>query len=141
MVDTREPPHTAWVFEGGDMTRTKLDAGDYSIVGLEKRVVVERKELGDLVSTLTAGRERFERELELLGGYERACIICEGSLRDIIEWRYRSRVSPRALLNSLASFWARHNVATMFAGSRRDAEHLARAYLDKAWKHLGEHAR
>lgn len=137
VVDTREPPHTAWTFDGLEVVRRKLDAGDYSVVGLEQRVAVERKEAGDLVSTCTTGRDRFERELELLAGYDRAVIIVEGELGAVIEWRYRSRVSPACLVGSFASFFARYGVATIFAGSRRNAGILARAFLLKAAKHLG----
>jgi hypothetical protein len=55
---------------------------------------------------------------------------------DVISWRYRSTVSPKAIVNSLASFHARFGVPTVWAGSRRNAEIIAEAFLVKAAKHL-----
>ncbi len=133
--DSRE--QKPWTFPGLTVEVRKLEAGDYSVAGLESRVAIERKSVADLVSTLTFGRERFERELVKLATYERACIIVEGDLEEIIEWRYRSKVSPACLVGSCASFWARHRITTVFAGSVRNAEILARAFLVKAEKHLG----
>jgi DNA excision repair protein ERCC-4 len=136
VIDTREPPHTAWTFEGIPTVRRCLRAGDYSVEGLEDRVSIERKEAGDLVATLTFGRERFERELEILATYDRAAIVIEGDLESIIEWKYRSSVSPAALVGSFASIWARYGVPVVFAGSRRNAQILVGRMLAKAAKHL-----
>jgi DNA excision repair protein ERCC-4 len=115
----------------------KLDAGDYSIVGLESRVAIERKTMSDLIGTLTFGRERFERELDRLASYERALILVEGDLSDVIEGRYRSTVRPQCIVGSFASFFARWGVTTVFVGNRRNAQIMARAFLQKCAKHLG----
>ena len=54
-----------------------LEAGDYSLHGFERRVAVERKELGDLVGCLGTDRERFQRELARLRGYDCAAVVVE----------------------------------------------------------------
>jgi ERCC4-type nuclease len=134
-IDSRE--QTPWQFPADVPTvRKKLDAGDYSIVGLESKVAIERKSLGDLVGTLTKGRERFERELDRLATYERKVIVVEGALGTLVDGLYRSTVSPNALLGSLGSFFARWDIATIFAGNARCGAALAGAYLRKCAKHL-----
>jgi ERCC4-type nuclease len=139
VVDTREPPHTAWSFDGAPVVRRALAAGDYSVEGLETRVAIERKAAGDLVSTCTYGRERFERELVKLAAYDRAVIIVEGDLESIIRWTYKGTTNPSALVGSFASWFARYNVATIFAGNAFNAAILARRFLEKAAKHLAPH--
>jgi DNA excision repair protein ERCC-4 len=138
IVDTREqlPLELAPL----PVVRACLPAGDYSIEGMEERVAIERKTMGDLVSTLTYGRERFERELDRLATYERALILVEGDLSEIVEARYRSQVPPQCLVGSFASFFARWGIATVFAGNRRNAQIMARAFLTKCSKHLGGRA-
>lgn len=136
VADTREPPETVWRFGDLPVVRKKLDSGDYSVVGLEDQVAIERKTSADLVSTLTYGRARFEAELDRLAAFKRALIVVEGDLGDIIDWKYRSQVSPAALVGSFGSFWARWGISTAFVGNRRNAEILARVFLTKAAKHL-----
>lgn len=137
VIDTRE--QTPWTFPGLSTVRRKLRAGDVSHEGCEAIYSIERKTEEDALATLTVGRERFENELAILATYPRAAIIIETDLQRIIEWEYRSRVSPLAIVNSLASFSARFNVPTLFAGSRRNAEFLALSLLLKWWKYHGPH--
>jgi hypothetical protein len=61
-----------------------LATGDYSIIGLEDRVVVERKSLVDLYGTLGKGRERFEREFERMTAMDFANVVIEADWREII---------------------------------------------------------
>lgn len=136
VIDTREPPETAWTFGDLPVVRRKLEAGDYSIEGFENEVAIERKTSADLVSTLTFGRSRFERELDLLRLYPRAVIFVEGDLESIIRAQYRSRVSPAALVGSFGSFFGRWGISTVFCGSAFNAAILAKVYLLKAHKHL-----
>jgi len=58
LIDTREqqPYDFDTPFEMGT-----IPIGDYSIRGLENHIAIERKELNDLISCLTTGRERFEK--------------------------------------------------------------------------------
>jgi len=76
-IDTREqaPYYFNNLHAGSDKSyrpmeiqtaRVTLQQGDYSIVGHESHVAIERKSKADLFGTLSAGRERFQRELERL---------------------------------------------------------------------------
>ena len=96
VIDTRE--QLPWTFgglwsdssaRGGrrpivvDQRVATLQQGDYSLVGHESQVAIERKSLADLFGTLGQGRERFERELARLAELDRAAIVIEASLGQI----------------------------------------------------------
>ncbi|MEO2013096.1 MAG: ERCC4 domain-containing protein, partial [Fuerstiella sp.] len=47
-----------------------LSTGDYGLAGeFSGLVCVERKSLGDFISSCTTGRERFDRELQRMQAY------------------------------------------------------------------------
>jgi ERCC4-type nuclease len=71
--------------------RAGLPAGDYSIVGCETAVAIERKSLADLFMTIGQGRGRFARELERLcdPSYTFAAVVVEG------EWSVAVNSPPR----------------------------------------------
>lgn len=58
----------------------KLDEGDYSVVGFEDKLFIERKSANDLYGTMFRGRDRFERELErTMGKQEKKFLVIESS--------------------------------------------------------------
>ena len=69
-VDTRE--QKPYRFPHSEVKT--LATGDYSIVGLEDQVAIERKSKEDAYSSLGQGRDRFERELERLSKFDYAAI-------------------------------------------------------------------
>ena len=78
IVDTREQTpfkftsHDNWIAE---TKRQKLDAGDYSVVGMEKLLTLERKTLTDLITNLMQHRKRFFRLCEKLAKYRWCAIL------------------------------------------------------------------
>lgn len=113
-----------------------LPAGDYSLRGLETSVAIERKSLDDLVGSLSSGRDRFEAELCRVRGYALFAIVVEGSMQDVAEHHYRSRMQPHAVLQSLIAFQVRYGVPTIWAGSPTGAAYVAKSLLEK---YLREH--
>jgi hypothetical protein len=64
LVDTREQnPFDFSRFEGwfAGIEKRALQVGDYSVAGLEDECVIERKDLPDLVHSLTTHRSVFSR--------------------------------------------------------------------------------
>ena len=91
---------------GGSLTvptvRGTLKSGDYSLLGYETRVAVERKSLADLYSTLGQGRERFEREIQRFADdCEFAAVVVEADWSAVLN-RY-----PQSLLDLRAEFVGR----------------------------------
>ena len=140
IVDTREK--IPWSFEGQgfDLVRAKLDAGDYSLPGLELRVAIERKSLDDWTGTVLRDRKRFYRELELLRAYEFRCVIIEASIRQIMEGHYKSQVRPASVLGFVAEVTVGQAVPVYLAGSRAEAQLLAGAFLRMADKKISKSA-
>src|SRR5215470_4824735 len=69
VVDTREQnPFDFSRFEGwfAGIERRALNVGDYSIAGLEDECVIERKDLADLIHSLTTERPVFVNRLRLM---------------------------------------------------------------------------
>jgi ERCC4-type nuclease len=111
LTDTREvnvPPFP----EGCVVVRKLLKEADYSSPFLENIARIERKAPGDLASTLSWGRERFDREVQRLLKYRFRCIVVEADLSEV----YRcSAMNPNAILGSLASMYSRYDLPTFFA--------------------------
>ena len=106
VVDTREQRPFDFKRYKIEVRRDTLSVGDYSIVGFEDRVSIERKELGDLINCLMgSNRARFERELQKLRFFEMKAVVVESYLVDIAQGRYRSEMRPHAALQSISAFY------------------------------------
>jgi ERCC4-type nuclease len=127
VIDSRE--QRPWSFTVPSVV-SALDVGDYSIMGLESRIAIERKSLSDLMGSITRGRDRFERELAKARSYDRFYVLAECSPSDIIEGRYEADVHPRAAWESIASFTVRH-CPFIFGESRSVAERMCESLLVK----------
>jgi ERCC4-type nuclease len=128
-VDSREqcpPPFPA----GVTLERVTMSEADYTTPTLQGIAVIERKSAGDFASTLTAGRERFEDELRRLDGYKWKAIVVESDLSFV----YRvSQAHPNSILGTIASFYARHDLPTLFAVNPAGAGRLIAGIL-KRWE-------
>ena len=126
VVDSRE--RQPWLFRAfpSVMTvRATLDAGDYKAEG--SAFVVERKTGADFLSSISWGRERFERELARMQAAGGGVIVVEADLHELLHGaanRGGARVHPNAILGSVASFLVRFGVPVLFASNRDDAEAL-----------------
>lgn len=121
--DTRE--QTPWIFHGQTVRVGTLQTGDYSVAGHEAAgIAIERKSLPDLIGSLTAGRDRFKREIERLRAFESAHLIIEATEDDIAAGRYRSAMNPHAAIQSLRAIGAR-GIAVWFARTHPAAALLA----------------
>ena len=86
IVDTRE--QTPFHFLNIDpwpivpVSHATLKTGDYSLRGYESRLTIERKSIGDFLGSISADRDRFEREFERMAEMEFAAVVIEGELSD-----------------------------------------------------------
>jgi hypothetical protein len=119
VVDTRTP----LVFSRLPSVRGTLTTGDYSGMGIEHLLSIEKKTISELPGIFTGDRERFERECIRLRGYRFKRLLIIGTRRQIEEQHYRSNVSPKAILHSLAAFECRYDMPVVFMA---DTEAAAR---------------
>ncbi len=129
LIDTREKDE--YTFDGITTLRSKLDAGDYSVSGMENRISVERKNLDDFVSTVIYQKERFHRELCALAGMEYSAIVVEASLPDILEHRYKSAVNPLSVIGAAVAIMVEYRIPVVFCGNRQIACHITKTILSR----------
>ena len=135
VVDTREKDE--YTFGDTVTIRQKLNAGDYSVAGLETCIAVERKNLDDFVGTVIYHKERFHNELCALARMDFGAIVVEASLRDILEHRYKSGVRPASVIGAAVAIMVDYRVPIIFAGDRQLACHVTQTILQRyASKHL-----
>ncbi len=130
-IDTRE--QLPYVFPGA-VTKT-LPSGDYSIVGLETQVAIERKSKTDAYGSLGQGRSRFRREVERLAAMDFAAIVVEDTLSGFLCRPPYSKMSPRSAIGSLLAWSVRYRVPVYFAGDRQYARALTQKLLEMYWRY------
>lgn len=119
IIDTRE--QDPLFFSRCEVERGTLQSGDYSIAGLTHRFAVERKSIPDLIQSITRERERFERELHRLRGFDFARLLIAGTEAEVVQHRYRSDTNPKSVLHSLYAFEVRYGVPVVWAGNQAHA--------------------
>ncbi|MBI2945177.1 MAG: ERCC4 domain-containing protein [Candidatus Wallbacteria bacterium] len=135
VIDTREQCPLA--LPGA--VRGTLRAGDYSLLGFERFIAIERKSLSDLYGTLGGGRERFTLELERLRAVPFRALVIEGALSDILHSPpEHSAIHPSAIVGSLAAWAWRYGLPVWFAGNAADAAVLVERLLRLAHRELLE---
>lgn len=139
VIDTRE--QTPWHFppEYAEVSRGKLDAGDYALLG-DDYFAVERKSLDDFVSTVASGWERFQRELTRMDGMFYPCkvVIVESTMSEIINHRYSSpKVKPAFVLKRI-SVLTMQRVSILFAANRATAAGMCLSLLRERRNFLKE---
>lgn len=124
IIDSREqsPLFLDHLPKGLTMKRDTLQVGDYSILGFESQIAVERKTIPDLLNCLGNDRERFKRELEKLRGYEWGAIVIEGTEFDLYQFQDFSLMHPEATRQSICSIEIRHRIPFYFGRTRGDVE-------------------
>ena len=115
-----------------------LDSGDYSLLGYEDRISVERKTHADLFASLGKGRRRFERELQRLSKLDYAAIVIETGLPSLMRQPPFSQMNPKSVVNTLLSWSIKYGVHVFFAGDRKHAKALTYRILEKYHRHVTE---
>ena len=118
----------------------RLETGDYSILGLEHAIAVERKSLDDLFGTLGGGRDRFIRELDRMSKMQSAHVVIEADWRRIFERPpFSSKLKPKTISRSIIA-WTQQfdNVHWWPMPNRRAAEVVTFRILDRFWNKTAE---
>ena len=121
LVDRREqtpfPIKTdkrSWCPNGVTVEPATLATGDYCTKILAPYCRCERKAPGDLYSSLIGDRERFDREMVRLARFRWKFIVVETGLHEFLELGRFGLADPSSIVQSVASLYARHGVATFF---------------------------
>lgn len=105
------------------IVKTTLKSGDYSIVGFENQIAIERKSISDLFSSVGSSRERFVKELRRLSAFRFAAIVVEADYGEIAnDPPPYTKMSPDSVINSLLAWQVRYGVHVVPMPDRRRAE-------------------
>ena len=102
------------------MITATLATGDYSVVGLESVVAIERKSLSDLLACVGTERERFDREVQRLLAYPVRCLVGEATWPELERGEWRSQVTPAAAIGSCLG-WIGAGLPIILAGDHERA--------------------
>lgn len=133
LIDTRE--QLPYRFETPSETGT-ISTGDYSLVGAECLIAIERKTTNDLINCLTKDRARFEQELHRGRALDYFALVIEASLKDLAVGRYKSNMNPKSAVQSLIAFSVRYNLPVFFAENREYGARLTESILLKYAREL-----
>ena len=118
---------------------TKLDQGDYSLVGYENIVCIERKaSVEEIYSNLSSNepRERFYREMERLSSIKYPFLVLAVDADQIMTGCEFSKASPIMIMSMLLGICMKYKINVIFAG--RSAEFITYKILEKVWKEIQE---
>lgn len=126
-IDTREQKPIK--LSNYNIISEKLDFGDYSCDGI---LAVERKSLSDLVSTLSSGFDRFNREIErakLANGY--VVVVTECDINKFLSFSYSrtgkfAKASTDFIFHRFREICKNfpENVQFCFSGGRKESSEL-----------------
>jgi DNA excision repair protein ERCC-4 len=91
-----------------------LVTGDDTLLACPHAAAIERKSISDLVASVSSDRDRFERELMRMKAYPFRRLVIVGSRAEIEMQRYRSKMSPKAVLHTLSAFEVRYNLPIVY---------------------------
>ncbi len=135
VTDTREQKPLA--FKHLLSVRETLQTGDYSIPGAEHLFTIERKSIDDLVGCcIGANRERFERELCRIRGFDFKRLLIVGTEEEIMAGQYYSKIKPASVIGTIRAFEVRYDIPVVYSGSCSD--HAALMVERWAWAFTNE---
>jgi DNA excision repair protein ERCC-4 len=132
LIDTREQnPFDFSRFEGwfADVEKEALKIGDYSLEGLEDRCVVERKDLPDLIRSLTVERAAFVDRLKLMSRYPHPLLVITAPLSQVKSPYPHSAANPNRVFQSLIALLAGLSVPFLCTDTHELGEEAVASYL------------
>jgi DNA excision repair protein ERCC-4 len=134
VIDSAE--HMGYKFEGFTnwffgTIRKRLPVGDYTLLGMEDEVAVERKTIQDLVNSIIQDRRDFIEKCQKLSTFKKKCLVIEGSLSSIKTPYEDSRAHPNAVLGSLLAAQERWDIPVYFLDDFLLAEEFVASMLSK----------
>jgi len=114
------------------MIDQKLDTGDYSILGMEDKICIERKGcVEELAVNLGQKKHAFLAEVERMDSFPHKFIVLEFSLEDLIKFPDETRIpiknkaalkiTGKYMLKCLFEFQLYNNVQILFCGNKYNA--------------------
>ncbi|OGP64049.1 MAG: hypothetical protein A2169_02405 [Deltaproteobacteria bacterium RBG_13_47_9] len=134
VIDSQE--HMGYRFERfsnwfAGTIRKRLPIGDYTLLGMENEVIVERKTVPDLVKSIIQERGDFIRKCERLSAFKKKCMVIEGSMACLKTPYEDSMAHPNAVFGSLMAAQERWDIPVYFLDNFLLAEEFVASMLSK----------
>jgi ERCC4-type nuclease len=132
IVDTREQNPFSFARFGGwfaGIEKRALPLGDYTVKGLEECCAVERKELGDLVQSLTADRSAFVARLQRMARAPHRLLVITAALSQVKSPYSFSGANPNRIMQSLIAVLAGLQVPFLCVETHELGEEIVASYL------------
>jgi ERCC4-type nuclease len=130
IIDTRE--QTPYALEPAIVKG--LPTGDYSLLGFEDKVTIERKSISDFTSSIGKGRDRFQREFERMAKFRYAALVVECGYWHLLMGMYRSLIRSDSAVNTAFSWSIRYKIPVWYVGNRAGGEDATRRLLIRFWE-------
>lgn len=148
LVDTREQtPFDFSRFSGwfARVEKRALKVGDYTVEGLEDICAVERKDLPDLIHSLTVDRPAFINRLRVMSCFPHRLLVISAPLSEVKSPYAHSNVNPNRILQSLIAVLAGLNVPFLCTETHELGEEVVASYLYQIhlydWLETNDHGR
>lgn len=110
----------------------KLDTGDYTIMGLEDKLCIERKGcIEELAVNLGQQKHAFLNEIERMKAFPHKFIVLEFSVQDLVNFPDNTRIpdknkstikiTGKYMLKCLMEFQLYNDIHVLFCGDKRNA--------------------
>ena len=140
IIDTRE--QQPWSFDHYSKANIKLDAGDYSIQGLQHLLGIERKKsVNEIANNIT--EPRFKDAIARLAELKYSFLLLEFDIENILNYPIGSnlpkrlwdkvKISPSFLMKHVLDWQLVHNINVIFCGDSSSAERTAEMILKKIY--------
>jgi ERCC4-type nuclease len=141
IVDTRE--QIPWEFELHNIAKQKLDTGDYSILGFENIIAIERKKsVSELATNLS--ESRFNDVLERLSKIKHPYLVFEFSLEEVYNFPVGSdipkrlwdklRISGNYIIKRLIEIQLKYNIQVIFCDDPSNAEKFCVSLMKRIYE-------
>ncbi len=136
VVDTRE--QTPLDLDPLKSVTGTLATGDYSVVGLEHVIAVERKSQSDLLACVGRERERFDREVQRLLAYPVRALVVESTWARLEAGDWLGKVTPNAVIGSLMGWIAKGIPVLLLDNHDQAGRYVARILFTAAKRRYRE---
>lgn len=111
-----------------------LEHGDYSIIGYEDKVAIERKKLSDFYSYIGAERKRTRNKLTALSKMDFAALVIEANESDLERKFGYGKLTPAHAYGFLISLRVRYGIHVYINSRREKLEQFVIEHLLKWWE-------
>lgn len=137
IIDTREQRQWNFCAETFSTERATLRTGDYTIKGYEDRLCIERKNLGDFVSTVISDWINFRKKLYRMAGFDISAVVVEANIADVLAHRYESDSLPQSVIGKAHAIFLDHGIPVLWWGPPSECITMVERFLLLANKRLG----